>query len=693
MSIDPNCKFIFYNQNKSFDYGRDVINHTICCNEQSLLENLSDKIWVRKMFANLINTIPSLETTFNEISLERLSALFPDYDEFILQKPKSGGGTGTFLCNKKNFDDYKETFANEERILVSPFIANSYSINTTLLIGEQNCLIFPSSIQIIEKNKNNFLYRGADYIAFQNLEESLKNKIYENSKKVARHIQNLGYKGIVGIDFLIQNKENVLFIELNNRFQASSDLLNYELLKHDTSLQELNLLAFQNERLPEYSLDTLLSSYFYYNENENTFDDLKFKYKSIISAKANGVLDELDLLNDGYKIDCQCSARCYGFKVNIKKQICSISPDGKLWTNENIRYVNPALINKYKTNLLSLKVALLNQGVSIDNSINKNLKNAVYRSIDINLDFNGKKVTLNCPYMINFAKISPFYIDNKYCLSYAGIPLFNVTIDELMITENLKTTSGKPISKIIYMSEDRLRIKTMSGCDYKKNHIGCDFCDNPDKCTYFDLNDIYESIKCASNIYKDRLNHFMIGGGTDFRKDYWFIVEHVIKYIHSDNSLPNEITLMVAPFEIYRLKKLKELNLNDLSVNIEIYDDTLAKQIMKGKGIERKEYFNFFEEAKKFWPDFGDLRSMVIVGIDTTDNLIKLVSKLVNMGVQPVLSIFRPLPNTPLENHSMPSNEYLENIYFICDNICKSKNRNYTLGPKCSACRNNVLSI
>lgn len=243
------------------------------------------------------------------------------------------------------------------------------------------------------------------------------------------------------------------------------------------------------------------------------------------------------------------------------------------------------------------------------------------------------------------------------------------------------------------MSEDRLRIKTMSGCDYKKSNVGCDFCNNSNVCTYFEAIDIFESIQHASEIYQHKIRHFLIGGGTDFRNNYWDIVEQVVNFIHSNSELPNEITLMAAPFQKKQLKKIKQWGISDLSINIEIYDDNLAKKIMRGKRIDRNKYFELFKEAKNLWPQYGDVRSMVIVGLDTTQNLIKLITELIEIGVQPVLSIFRPLPNTPLEYNTMPSNEYLENIYYICNRICKEKNSEYSLGPKCVACKNNILAL
>ena len=689
---NPNTKFMFYNQNKAYSYGNEILAHSICCNDKMLLDSLTDKISVRKNFSQIIKTVPAVEISFNNSNLKKSTEIFKSYNKFILQKPVSGGGNGTFLFDNTNKSSIGCNFKENERVLISPYIENSYSVNTTLIIGSKNYIIFPSSIQIIERIDNKFLYRGADYIAFGSLNNAIQKKVHQNAEKIAKHLKSLGYRGVIGVDMLVDNKHEVYFVELNNRFQASTDLINLALTEQNTSVQELNLIAFEGGVLPDIKVKVFLSSYSYYNESNCDFNDIKNKYCSYTRQLSNRAL-QYSVVPDGFEISSNYTKRCYGFKVNFKKQICNPSPDGQLWINENIRFLEPDLFNNYKTDLLKLKIALLNQGVCLSEKIANDVKSAVYRSIDLNINFNGKKVTFNCPYMVNFAQFSPFYVDENCCLTFAGQPLFKIEIDKFGIPVAAKTSSGKQISQIVYMSEDRLRIKTMSGCDFKRNNIGCDFCNNPSKCLYFELSDIIESINYAIAIYGNKIRHFLIGGGTDFREEYWELVENIVNYIHANKNFPQEVTLMVAPFESSKLEKLKNLGVNDLSVNIEIYDDTLANKLMKGKGIKRQLYFNFFKEAKMLWHTYGDLRSMVMVGLDNKENLYKLINKLIDLGVQPVLSIFRPLPDTPMENSIMPPNNYLELIYNQCLKICKSANQHYTLGPKCFACKNNVLAI
>ena len=57
----------------------------------------------------------------------------------------------------------------------------------------------------------------------------------------------------------------------------------------------------------------------------------------------------------------------------------------------------------------------------------------------------------------------------------------------------------------------------------------------------------------------------------------------------------------------------------------------------------------------------------------------------------PILSVFRPIPGTAMENLVPPSNHYLRDIYHAGTKICTKYGLH--LGPDCPACQNNTLSM
>jgi hypothetical protein len=692
ISRNPESKFLFYNPNIVYQMGKEIIQNTLCLNDYYLLSKFSSKIQTRKYFINITQTIPSIVSKKKFITYKRITSAFENSNQFIIQVDISGGGVGTYLTNENNFDLVKSYLNEEDEYLISPYISNSYSLNVHAIIAKNGLInIFPASIQLTEEIENKILYKGAEFFNCMGIDKKLKHRIFKKTYDICKKIQNDGYVGIIGIDYLVDKKNELYFVEVNNRFQASTDLLNKVLFKeYNTSLQQLNYDAFYNDKyeyLDYYNLMINYNSYYYYVENDA--ESLEYKYKQLNHYKNDY---HIEICDDGYNID-KCSSNSYGYKVVFNNSIASISPDNELWINENIKASSSTLFSNYHTDMLSLKIALINQGVEISTNSNKNLKKAVYGGVDFSLSKDFNIYHFNCPYNINYSNLSPFLIEKDW-LYYLNKRLFPIYVEKSKINKDSKTKSGKKYDSIIYISSDRLRVKTIAGCQFKENDIGCSFCDVPGSCTSFSIDDIKESIHYAYENFGNQIHHFLIGGGTDFRKEYWDLVIEIVKYIKTQPYFPQEITLMSVPPTKERMKILKTAGISDVSINIEVFDEDIATSLMPGKGKNtRKQYMQCLKSAKEIWVEDGKVRSMIIVGLEPRESLLKLVDLLTKNKIQPVLSIFRPLPGTPLANDSIPPNNYLKTVYLNSIKICKENNFRVGLGPECKPCQNNILVI
>ena len=67
------------------------------------------------------------------------------------------------------------------------------------------------------------------------------------------------------------------------------------------------------------------------------------------------------------------------------------------------------------------------------------------------------------------------------------------------------------------------------------------------------------------------------------------------------------------------------------------------------------------------------------------------VEAVCRLGAAPILSPFRPVPFTEMEDTVPPSNEWLLELAERAEAICRSYG--LTLGPSCPACRNNTLTL
>ena len=102
-------------------------------------------------------------------------------------------------------------------------------------------------------------------------------------------------------------------------------------------------------------------------------------------------------------------------------------------------------------------------------------------------------------------------------------------------------------------------------------------------------------------------------------------------------------------------------------------------------------YFDAFDEAVTLWGRTGNVRTLFIAGLETKESLLQGIEAVCAHGVMPILSVFRALNNTIMEDNVPPSNEWLYDLYAKGEAICNRYNLH--LGPSCPACQNNTLSL
>lgn len=258
MDAHPNCKIMYYNNEYSIELPKELRDKVVCCNQLSLLKTLADKSAMRISISNYIPTVPFQQILYSK-NMD-IATVFPMANKLIFQENNSSGGYGTHLIDIHNLNEL-DKFEGRS-LMLSPYFQNSISVNVHMVIGNDDILYFPGSVQIIQALNNKLLYLGADYIVFQTI--SLENKMLlkEYSHIIGEHLQTLGYRGVIGFDFLITEKE-IMFLEINARFQASTPLLN-KALKHQNlpTIQQMHLYAFTNQQLPKQSeIDSLVIPY------------------------------------------------------------------------------------------------------------------------------------------------------------------------------------------------------------------------------------------------------------------------------------------------------------------------------------------------------------------------------------------------------------------------------------------------
>lgn len=243
LQLNREIKFYFYDQNlaQSIKKQIHIQDNIICTNSEDLLSWLNNKSISREWIRNTIKTPATVVLSNNEITISYLKNIFWGYKTFVAQKMISSGGHKTYLIDK----DYP-VLLDKDLYIVSPYYNPSLSINITSIIYSNNFIVFPISIQIIEIENSNLLYKGSDFISTEVIPAKLREKVLQANKKILEQLKQLNYLGICGIDFLLYNDE-IYFIEFNPRFQGSSFLIEKSLQQYNMSLYQLNFDSFYKE--------------------------------------------------------------------------------------------------------------------------------------------------------------------------------------------------------------------------------------------------------------------------------------------------------------------------------------------------------------------------------------------------------------------------------------------------------------
>jgi hypothetical protein len=253
---------------------------------------------------------------------------------------------------------------------------------------------------------------------------------------------------------------------------------------------------------------------------------------------------------------------------------------------------------------------------------------------------------------------------------------------------------GSPVKWIAITHSDRVRLSPIKGCA-----IQCDFCDipfdkSPDEPAYRGQKVIGNILEAAGVALQDPIlpaQHVLLSGGTPRKRDYGYENEVYERVVTENPDIDVDIMMVPMP-GLLNIKRLGEIGVHGLSINIELWNKDVALRTMRSKAKASRElYLDFIEKASEQFGN-GRVRSLLMVGIEPMEDTLKGVEALAERGCDPVLSPFRPDPVTPM--HDMkPStaNELLE-VWQRSQEIV-GRYEGVKLGPRCVPCMHNTLTF
>jgi len=345
-----------------------------------------------------------------------------------------------------------------------------------------------------------------------------------------------------------------------------------------------------------------------------------------------------------------------------------------------------------------LKIKIIARGIKITESAkvklteNDNTPLSLFEyptTAGISLILN-KDIYINAPFADEFCKNSNIVLDfqeGKFTIT-DGKDTYQTEVLPIPDYFNKKNPNGKFYSDIIMTHTDRMRISPIKGCYFR-----CKYCDwNLNKYEKHDINSIIEAIKIALSDKKLKPKHLLISGGTPKPEDRRYldnIYEKATLFL-KERNMPVDVMLVPRPEKNF-LERLKSFGVDSMSINIEIYNQKIAKKFNTEKAeIGKDKYLKFIEKAVELFGK-GKIRTLFILGLEPILDTLKGVEEFAKVGCDIVLSPFRPAEKTPIDIKKTPNEEEMKKIYERSREIVEKYD--VVIGPRCIPCQHNALSF
>lgn len=248
-------------------------------------------------------------------------------------------------------------------------------------------------------------------------------------------------------------------------------------------------------------------------------------------------------------------------------------------------------------------------------------------------------------------------------------------------------STGRQANHFVFTHGDRVRLSPIRGCAMR-----CKFCNVP-YCDHYEIKPIDPMIEALEMAFADPLQparHVLISGGTPKEKDIPYLQKVYERVLMAFPE--RQIDIMMAPLPgLFDLPKLKELGVNELSINVELFSLDLARKLIPQKNkYGLSSCLDFIREAIRVLGS-GRIRSMLMVGLEPIPQTLDGVRAIVQAGGVPVLSPFRPDPRTPLRDVVPLSADELEETFMMASEVAGAEGGR--LGPSCPPCTHNTLTL
>lgn len=298
----------------------------------------------------------------------------------------------------------------------------------------------------------------------------------------------------------------------------------------------------------------------------------------------------------------------------------------------------------YLDNPASLKIDLMLRGIRMEDPVVK-----AWACGSSGVDMLLPQDTLvNIPCMEAFTGGSPYTVKRKGEKYFVtdGKGEVEVKLVERPVFYSRKTSTGVPFSDIAKVHGSYTVITPSPRCDFFDRSVECRYCAGN-----FDIkganNRVYtveEVVETVEAVLKERSSdiiYLSIGfsqgddGGIEFLKPYIQAIKKSFSCLVAVEALP--------PKDNRWIDETYALGADSVLYNLEIFDKELFEIICPGRAslVGRKRYLEALGYAAKVFPN-GTVASHLIVGLEPPGSTCMGIDCFTDMGVVPILPIYRP---------------------------------------------------
>jgi len=175
-------------------------------------------------------------------------------NKIVIQLLKSGGGKGTFFVRSpEDFERAKGKVLEKgsSEVVVAKFIEGP-SPSLTGCVTMHGIIYTNLQYQLLDipevmnPKVGNGVFCGHEWTSSDDFPPGIQRQAYEYAEKIGEYLKGMGYKGIFGLDMVIDSKENRIYVtELNPRLLGSFPLITMVHLRNsETPLIMFHIMEF-----------------------------------------------------------------------------------------------------------------------------------------------------------------------------------------------------------------------------------------------------------------------------------------------------------------------------------------------------------------------------------------------------------------------------------------------------------------